>query len=96
MFDEKKITEKNLLLLCNTMRKGDLETRNSLLTILNSIYYEMSYRNMEFLINHMAEVEPKSLLPDEIELASKMVNFSKFRPDCPEGNSEEPLGVIIE
>jgi hypothetical protein len=93
MFDENKVTEKNLTLLSNTMRRGDLETRNSLLSILNNIYYELSYRNMEFIVNQMAEVDPKNLLPDEVELAFKMVGFCKFKADYPTDPDHEPLAV---
>jgi hypothetical protein len=98
IFDEKAMSEKNMQLMWNTMRKGDLETRNSILTILNSIYYELSYRNMEFLINQIRDVEPKLLMPDEIELAYKMVNFSKYKSDYPTDEIEksEPLSVRFE
>ena len=92
IFDEKAMTEKNMQLLWTTMRKGDLETRNSILSILNSIYYELSFKNMEFLIHQIGEVEPKLLMPDEIELAFKMVNFSKYKSDYPSDRTdEEPL-----
>lgn len=93
MFDENKITDKQMALIWNTMRKGDLETRNSLLGILNNIYYELSYKNMEYLINQISLVEPKLLVPDELELAFKVVNFSRYKADCPEGTEKDSLPV---
>ena len=93
MFDENKMTDKYMSLLWNTMRKGDLETRNSLLSILNNIYFEMSLKNMTFLVNQIGEVEPKSLMPDEIELAFKIVNFSKYKADYVDTPDLEPLSV---
>jgi hypothetical protein len=93
MFDENKMSEKNLLLIWNTMRKGDLETKNSLLSIMNNIYYELSYKNMEFFIKQIGEVEPRHLAPDEVELAFKIVNFSKYKADCPDDKSSVSLSV---
>jgi hypothetical protein len=95
MFDENKITDKQMALIWNTMRKGDLETRSSLLSILNNIYYELSYKNMEYLINQISLVEPKLLVPDELELAFKVVNFSRYKADCPEGTEKDSLPVTV-
>jgi hypothetical protein len=86
VFEEDKMTEKNMLLIWNILRKGDLETRNALLNLLNNNFFELKYRNMEFLINQIKDVEPKLLMPDEIELAFKMVNFSKYKTDGSSGN----------
>src|SRR3990167_8645898 len=89
------MTEKNMLLIWNILRKGDLETRNSLLSLLNNNFYELKYRNMEFFINQIKDVEPKLLMPDEIELVFKMVNFSKYKTDTsPVSEGVEALNVM--
>lgn len=94
MFDENKVTDKQMGLLWTTIRKGDLETRNSLLAILNNIYHEMNYANMSYLVNQISEVEPKSLMPDEIELAFKIVNISKYKAGYNQLSDQEQLSVI--
>jgi hypothetical protein len=93
MFEDNKMSERHMALIWQTMRKGDLETKNSLLNILNNIYYDLSYKNMEYLINQLADVEPKLLSPDEIELAFKIVNFSKYKADNPGGREPTNLAV---
>jgi hypothetical protein len=93
MFEDNKMSERHMALIWQTMRKGDLETKNSILSILNNIYYDLSYKNMEFLINQIADVEPKLLAPDEIELAFKIVNFSKYKADNPGGREPTNLSV---
>lgn len=96
MFEEDKMTDKNMLLIWTILRKGDLETRNSLLNLLNTNFYELKYRNMEFLINQIKDVEPKLLMPDEIELVFKMVNFSKYKVEsAPATESHEALNVDL-
>lgn len=93
MFDDNKITEKQMALIWQTMRKGDLETRNSLLGILNEIYFNLSYKNMEFMVKQLGEVDPKLLVQEEIELIYKIVTFSRFKSDCPEGVEPRYLEV---
>lgn len=94
VFEEDKMTDKNMLLIWSILRKGDLETRNSLLSLLNTNFYELKYRNMEFLINQIKDVEPKLLMPDEIELVFKMINFSKYKIEsAPATESHEALNV---
>jgi hypothetical protein len=93
MFEDNKMSERHMALIWQTMRKGDLETKNSILNILNNIYYDLSYKNMEYLINQLADVEPKLLAPDEIELAFKIVNFSKYKADNPGGREPTNLAV---
>ena len=94
MFEDNKMSEKHMGLIWGTMRKGDLETKNSLLNILNNIYYDLSYKNMEFFINQIADVDPKYLVPDEIELAFKIVNFSKYKADNPGTKESNSLAVV--
>jgi hypothetical protein len=93
MFEDNKMGERHMAMIWQTMRKGDLETKNSLLNILNNIFYDLSYRNMEYLVNQIADVEPKLLVPDEIELAFKIVNFSKYKADNPGGREPTNLAV---
>jgi hypothetical protein len=81
MFEEDKISDKILELLWSTIRKGDLETKNAITAMLNEIYWEFKAKHTEFFINRMAEVEPKLLLLDEIELAFKLINFWRVKSD---------------
>ena len=72
---------RNLQLLWTTLRKADLETRNVLVSMLNDIFYQFAFEHTEFFVSRIAEVEPKQIMLDEIELAFKLVNFSRWRPE---------------
>jgi hypothetical protein len=94
MFEEDKISDKALELLWATIRKGDLETKNAITAMLNEIYWEFKAKHTEFFINRMAEVEPKLLLLDEIELAFKLINFWRVKSDKLQEN-RTPLEAIL-
>ena len=77
VLEESKASEKMMLLLWTTLRKADLDTRNALFGLLNETFCSFPALT-PFFITRIAEVEPKQLSTDEIDLLSKLVSMMVY------------------
>ena len=96
MFEEGKMNEKTLQFLWTTMRKADLDTRNALSAMLNEAFFDFSYFQSAYFLNRLADIEPKQATLDDVELAYKLANFVKYKPeDTKENVSSLAVGVRL-
>ena len=75
LFSLEMVGETELELLWSGIRKGDIETRQAILTILNESYYDLSLGNMKYFIENMITVAPKHLAIEEVEFAARLCKF---------------------
>lgn len=71
MFSNDSATEEDLQLLWTTLRKTDIESKQAVMGILNSIYSEFNLANTMYFVDRFLEVGSKNLHVDEIEFIYK-------------------------